>query len=70
LATAGLPDPSGFAESLFCPPATYWKYDADRTFMFADMVHPTTLNALFALFVEQQIAARRWEFSEPAMAAR
>jgi phospholipase/lecithinase/hemolysin len=67
----GLPDPSGFAESLFCSPKTYWTYDADVTFMFADMVHPTThLNALFAQFVEYKIAARRWEFSEPAMAAR
>jgi len=67
----GLPDPSGFAQSLFCSPKTYWRDDADRTFMFADMIHPTThLNALFAQFVEQQIAPRRWEFSEPAMAAR
>jgi len=67
----GLPDPSGFAESLFCSPKTYWTNDADVTFMFADMVHPTMhLNALFAQFVEQQIATRRWEFSEPAMAAR
>ena len=67
----GLPDPSGFAESLFCSPKTYWTYDADVTFMFADMVHPTThLNALSAQFVEYKIAARRWEFSEPTMAAR
>jgi phospholipase/lecithinase/hemolysin len=30
--------------------------------MFADTVHPTThLNELFALFVEQQIAARIWQ---------
>jgi phospholipase/lecithinase/hemolysin len=57
----GLPDPSGFAVSLFCSPKTYWSYGADQTFMFADTVHPTThLGALFALFVEQQIAARGW----------
>jgi phospholipase/lecithinase/hemolysin len=66
-----LPNPSGFAQSLFCSRKTYWTYDADMTFMFADMVHPTThLNALSAQFVEYKIAARRWEFSEPTMAAR
>jgi phospholipase/lecithinase/hemolysin len=26
-----LPDPSGFASSLFCSPKTYWTYDADQT---------------------------------------
>jgi phospholipase/lecithinase/hemolysin len=35
-----LPDPSGFASSLFCSPKTYWTYDADQTFIFADMVSP------------------------------
>jgi phospholipase/lecithinase/hemolysin len=69
----GLPDPAGFAQALFCSPKTYWTYDADRTFMFADMIHPTThLNALFAQVVEQKIAQKRWgwEFSEPTVAAR
>ena len=55
----GFPDPSLFGSSLFCSPNTYTTKHADYTFMFADLVHPTThLNALFALFVEQQIAAR------------
>jgi phospholipase/lecithinase/hemolysin len=53
-----------FAESLFCSPKTYTN-GADYTFMFADYVHPTThLNALFAQFVEQQIAAARWDFRD------
>ena len=57
----GLPDPSAFASSLFCSPKTYWTYGADQSFMFADAIHPTThLNALVAVFVEQQIAARGW----------
>ena len=55
----GFPDPSLFGSSLFCSTNTYTTKHADYTFMFADLVHPTThLNALFALFVEQQIAAR------------
>jgi phospholipase/lecithinase/hemolysin len=54
-------NPSLFGSSLFCSPNTYTVPGADRTFMFADLVHPTThLNELFALFVEQQIAAKIW----------
>jgi phospholipase/lecithinase/hemolysin len=50
-------NPSPFASSLFCSPKTYTTEDADYTFMFADLVHPTThLNKLFAYFVEQHIA--------------
>jgi phospholipase/lecithinase/hemolysin len=57
----GLSNPSLFASSLFCSPSTYTTIAADYSFMFADMVHPTThLNALFALFVEQQIAPNIW----------
>jgi len=60
-----------FAEALFCSPSTYTTDGADYKYIFADMVHPTTrVNALFAQFVEQQIAMSRWEFSEPAMAAQ
>ncbi|WGS51758.1 SGNH/GDSL hydrolase family protein [Paraburkholderia sp. D15] len=44
--------------SLLCSPATYATANADQTYMFADDLHPTThLHALFAQFVEQQIAA-------------
>ncbi|MEX3810203.1 SGNH/GDSL hydrolase family protein [Paraburkholderia sp. BR13439] len=43
--------------SLLCSPATYVSANADRTYMFADDLHPTThMHALFAQFVEQQIA--------------
>ena len=60
-----------FAQALFCSPSTYTAGGADYKYIFADMVHPTTrVNALFAQFVEQQIAKSRWEFSEPAMAAQ
>jgi len=39
-------------------PATYVTANADQTYMFADDLHPTTrLHALFAQFVEQQIAS-------------
>jgi len=56
-----LDHPSVFGESLFCSPKTFISKGADETFMFADDVHPTThLNAIFAEFVEQQIAGRRW----------
>jgi hypothetical protein len=42
---------------LFCSPQTYTVRNADQTYMFADTVHPTTrLHALFAQYVEQQIA--------------
>ncbi len=54
----GLPDPAGFNDSLFCSPKTLVAPNADQTFIFADTVHPTThYSALFARFVEQQIAA-------------
>jgi phospholipase/lecithinase/hemolysin len=44
--------------SLLCSPATYVSPNADQTYMFADGLHPTThLHALFAQYVEQQIAA-------------
>ncbi|WP_322011623.1 SGNH/GDSL hydrolase family protein [Paraburkholderia sp. J12] len=44
--------------SLLCSPATYVSSNADQTYMFADDLHPTThLHALFAQYVEQQIAA-------------
>ena len=47
-----------FGSSLFCSPQTYTVAGADQTYMFADTVHPSThLNALFAQFVQQQIAA-------------
>jgi phospholipase/lecithinase/hemolysin len=43
--------------SLLCSPATYVSSNADQTYMFADDLHPTTrLHALFAQYVEQQIA--------------
>jgi phospholipase/lecithinase/hemolysin len=54
----GEPMPSAFGSSLFCSPQTYTTPNADQTYMFADTVHPTThLHALFAQYVEQQIAA-------------
>ncbi|KXV01202.1 lipase [Caballeronia megalochromosomata] len=44
--------------SLLCSPATYVSSNADQTYMFADDLHPTTrMHALFAQYVEQQIAA-------------
>ena len=47
-----------FASSLFCSPATYTVAGADQSYIFADTVHPTThTHALFAQYVEQQIAA-------------
>ncbi|WP_233806320.1 SGNH/GDSL hydrolase family protein [Paraburkholderia sp. HP33-1] len=43
--------------SLLCSPPTYVSANADQTYMFADDLHPTThMHALFAQFVEQQIA--------------
>jgi phospholipase/lecithinase/hemolysin len=63
-------DPLIFAQSLFCSPITY-STGADYSYIFADMVHPTThTNALFAQFVEYQIATKRWDFSDPAMSAQ
>jgi phospholipase/lecithinase/hemolysin len=45
------------ATALLCSPSTYVTANADQTYMFADGLHPTThLHALFAQFVEQQIA--------------
>ncbi|RDK05300.1 SGNH/GDSL hydrolase family protein [Cupriavidus lacunae] len=45
------------ATALLCSPGTYVTANADQTYMFADSLHPTTrLHALFARFVEQQIA--------------
>ncbi|MFP3567118.1 SGNH/GDSL hydrolase family protein [Paraburkholderia sp. SIMBA_030] len=45
------------ATALLCSPSTYVTAHADQTYMFADDLHPTThLHALFAQFVEQQIA--------------
>ena len=56
-----LNNPTLFGSSLFCSPNTYTTEGTDYTFMVADFVHPTThLNALFALFVEQQIAPNIW----------
>ncbi|MEA3118887.1 MAG: hypothetical protein QOI13_2157 [Paraburkholderia sp.] len=43
--------------ALLCSPKTYVTANADQTYIFADDLHPTThLHALFAQFVEQQIA--------------
>ncbi|NPT61081.1 SGNH/GDSL hydrolase family protein [Paraburkholderia elongata] len=43
--------------ALLCSPPTYVTSNADQTYMFADDLHPTThLHALFAQYVEQQIA--------------
>ncbi len=43
--------------ALLCSPATYVTPNADQTYIFADDLHPTTrLHALFAQFIEQQIA--------------
>jgi phospholipase/lecithinase/hemolysin len=57
-----LSNPSVFGQSLFCSPKTFVSKGADETFMFADTVHPTThLNAIFAEFVEQEIAEQRWK---------
>lgn len=44
--------------ALLCSPPTYVSQNADQTYMFADELHPTTrMHALFAQYVEQQIAA-------------
>ncbi|EDZ98979.1 lipolytic protein G-D-S-L family [Burkholderia sp. H160] len=49
---------TALASSLFCSPQTYTVAGADQTYMFADLVHPTThMNALIAQQVEKQIAA-------------
>lgn len=57
--TAQACDPSKTPDdtALLCSPPTYVSSNADQTYMFADDLHPTTrLHALFAQFVEQQIA--------------
>lgn len=42
--------------SLFCSPATYTVPGADQTYMFADLIHPTTrLHQLFANYVVAQL---------------
>lgn len=47
-----------FARALFCSPQTYTVAGADQTYMFADLVHPSThLHALFAQYVQQLVAA-------------
>jgi phospholipase/lecithinase/hemolysin len=60
-ATNGLtPEQYGaqFGSSLFCSPQTYTVAGADQTYMFADTVHPSShMHALFAQYVQQQIAA-------------
>lgn len=49
---------SQFASSLFCSPQTLVAANAPTTYMFADLVHPTTeLHAQFASYVETQLAA-------------
>ncbi|TCW82045.1 acylhydrolase [Burkholderia sp. SRS-46] len=54
----GSPVPTAFGSSLFCSPQTYTTPNADQTYMFADTVHPSTrLHALYAQFVQQQIAS-------------
>jgi len=58
--TAQACDPSKTPDdtSLLCSKATYVTANADQTYMFADDLHPTTrLHALFAQYVDQQIAA-------------
>ncbi|MDP9582270.1 UNVERIFIED_ORG: phospholipase/lecithinase/hemolysin [Burkholderia contaminans] len=54
----GVANATAFGSSLFCSPQTYTVANADQTYMFADLVHPTTrLHLLFSQFVEKQIAA-------------
>lgn len=49
---------ASIAASLFCSPPMYTAANTDQTYMFADGFNPTTkLHALFAQYVEQQIAA-------------
>lgn len=54
----GLSDPTDYASSLYCTPSFLTLAGADQTYMYADAVHPTTrTHALFATYIEQQIAA-------------
>ncbi|CAD6522994.1 hypothetical protein LMG27952_01534 [Paraburkholderia hiiakae] len=47
-----------FGSSLFCSPQTLTTPNAPTTYMFADLVHPSTaLHSQFATFVETQLAA-------------
>ncbi|MCG5072890.1 SGNH/GDSL hydrolase family protein [Paraburkholderia tagetis] len=47
-----------FGSSLFCSPQTLKTPNAPTTYMFADLVHPSTaLHAQFATYVEKQLAA-------------
>jgi phospholipase/lecithinase/hemolysin len=47
-----------FASSLFCSPQTLTVAGADQSYVFADLIHPTThAHAAFATYVQQQIAA-------------
>ncbi|QGZ62251.1 SGNH/GDSL hydrolase family protein [Paraburkholderia acidisoli] len=49
---------NNFGSSLFCSPQTLTTANAPTTYMFADLVHPTTaLHAQFATYVETQLAA-------------
>ncbi|RZF27776.1 acylhydrolase [Paraburkholderia sp. UYCP14C] len=49
---------TALASSLFCSPQTYTVAGADQTYVFADLVHPSThTGALIAQQVEKQIAA-------------
>ncbi len=55
---AGLSDPTDYASSLYCTPTFLSASGADQSYIYADTVHPTThTHALFANYVEQQIAA-------------
>lgn len=48
---------AALASSLFCSPQTLTAPNADQTYIFADLVHPTTrTHVLFAQYVESQIA--------------
>ncbi|MGN6231024.1 MAG: SGNH/GDSL hydrolase family protein [Trinickia sp.] len=48
---------AALASSLFCSPQTLTTAGADQSYIFADLVHPTTrTHALFAQYVESQIA--------------
>ncbi|MDN8102567.1 SGNH/GDSL hydrolase family protein [Burkholderia multivorans] len=55
---AGESDPQLFGSALFCSPQLYTTAGADQTYMFADLTNPSThLHALFAEYVEQQLAS-------------
>lgn len=58
-AASGQPMPLNFGSSLFCSPQTYTVANADKTYMYADLVHPTSgLYAHFANYAEKQIQAQ------------